>query len=629
MSDAAQIHAKLLEGLALQQTGQFAQARDIYRQILKRDPDNFDALHLLGVIAAQTRNFAESVELIGRAIDVNPHNPTAHYNRGIAFDELRQYEAAVAAYDKAIKLKPDHAVAYNNRGVALTLSRLLTDAVASFDYAIALHPGYADAYYNRGHALVDMGRLDEALADFDEALRLRPDYPFLPGVRLHTKMRVCDWRNAAQDIAALEARLAQSESVSTPWPILALTDSQELQYNAAHVWARITHPENTILGGIARHTRRGKIRIGYFSMDFRDHPVAQLTARMFELHDRTNFEIYAFSYGPDVNDEMRKRLRHAFDGFLDVHKKSDEDIATLAREMRIDIAVDLAGYTTGARPGIMAVRAAPIQVNYLGYAGSMAVPYIDYIVADRFVIPEDNRRYFSEKVAELPCYMANDDTRVISERIFSREDAGLPPDGFVFCCFNATHKILPATFAGWMRILKQVENSVLWLAHAAPTAADNLRREAEHRGVNPARLIFAERLTAPADHLARHRLADLSLDTLPFNAHTTASDALWAGVPHLTCPGQSFAGRVGGSLLHAIGLPELVTSSQEAFEALAVALATQPAQLQALKDRLRDHRTTRPLFDTAWFARRMEAVYIRMIEQHEAGLPPEHFAVTP
>jgi len=623
MPDAAQVHAKLLEGVALQQAGQLEEAREVYRQVLKHDPRNFDALHLLGVIAAQEKDFAESVKLIGRAITINPSNATAHYNRGIAFDELRQYDAAIAAYDKAIKLKPDHAVAYNNRGIALSLLRRLEEAVASFTHALAPQANYADAYYNRAHALADLGRLDDALADFDHALRLNPGHSFLPGVRLHTKMRLCDWRGADHEIADLEARIARGEHASTPWPALTLTDDPALQHKNTQTWANITHPQNPLLGDIPPRGRSGKIRIGYFSMDFRDHPVAQLTARMFELHDRKRFDIVAFSYGPDTKDAMRQRLRGTFDRFLDVREKSDAEIAKLAREMRVDIAVDLAGYTTGARPGVMALRAAPIQVSYLGYAGTMAAPYIDYAIGDRIVIPESRRKHFSEKIAELPCFLASDDTRAIADRVFARKEAGLPERGFVFCCFNTAHKILPATFNTWSRILKHVDGSVLWLAGTNPTAVKNLRREAEQRGLDPARLIFAERLPSTAEHLARHRLADLSLDTLPFNAHTTASDALWCGVPHLTCAGQSFAGRVGASLLHAAGLPELIASSPAEYEALAITLATQTERLRELRDRLGHGRTT-ALFNTAQFTRRMEDVYTRMVERYNTGLPPDH-----
>lgn len=632
MRDPAKLHAQLLEGLALQQSGQLAQAQNAYRQVLKQDPKNFDALHLLGVIAAQNKDFTESVKLIGRAITINPKDTTAHYNRGIALDELRQYAAAIASYDKAIKLKPDHAVAYNNRGAALNFLKRHAESIASFDQAIALQPDYAEAYNNRGHTRADLGQLEGALADFDEALRLKPDYPYLPGIRLHTKLRLCDWRNLDQDIAVLERHIASGAPVTMPWLSLGFTNAPALQYTAAKTWATETHPPRNTFGDFPKppHPQKAgaKIRVGYFSMDFRDHPVAQLTARLFELHDRSAFEVFAFSYGPDTKDDVQKRLRGAFDAFIDVREKSDEDIAALARHMRIDIAVDLAGYTTDARPGIMALRAAPLQVSYLGYAASMAVPYIDYIIADRHVIPEGGDKYFSEKIAYLPCYQASDNKRAIADRTFSREELGLPPTGFVFCCFNTHHKILPAVFDVWMRILRQVEGSVLWLSEANPTAVRNLGLEAERRGVNKERLVFAKRV-AMADHLARQRAADLSLDTLPFNAHTTASDALLAGLPILTCAGNTYAGRVAASLLYATDLPELVTSTPAEFETRAVTLAKQPDQLRALRDRLHNTRESCLLFDSVRFTKHIEDAYRRMLERYHGGLPADHIHGAP
>jgi len=349
---------------------------------------------------------------------------------------------------------------------------------------------------------------------------------------------------------------------------------------------------------------------------------------LFERHDKAKFELVAFSFGPNRNDEMRKRVSAAFDQFMDVRNRSDKDIALLSRKLEIDVAVDLKGFTTDARAGIFSYRAAPLQVNYLGYPGTMGAEYIDYLIADGTLIPEASRQHYAEKIAYLPnSYQVNDRKRAIADKMFSREELGLPSTGFVFCCFNNSYKITPAIFDGWMRILKQVEGSVLWLLEANSTAVRNLRHEAEARGINAARLIFAKRMPL-AEHLARHRAADLFIDTLPCNAHTTASDALWAGLPVLTCTGEAFASRVAASLLNAIDLPELVTTTQDQYEARAVELATNPERLKQIKQKLERNRLTTPLFDTELFTKHIEAAYIQIYERYQADLPPEHIYVS-
>jgi predicted O-linked N-acetylglucosamine transferase (SPINDLY family) len=365
------------------------------------------------------------------------------------------------------------------------------------------------------------------------------------------------------------------------------------------------------------------------SADFRDHPVSSLAAGLFEAHDRSRFETYGLSFGPDDPGEMRSRLKAAFDRFVDVQDRSDLEAANILRELEVDIAVDLMGLTANSRPGIFAARASPVQASYLGYAGTTGAGYIDYLIADRFVIPPDQHRCFSEKVAYLPdSFQANDAKRRISERTPSRAEAGLPEHGFVFCCFNNAFKITPDLFGIWMRLLAATEGSVLWLS-AGGSARDNLCREAQRRGVSPERLVFAPKMPRMEDHLARYRLADMFLDTLHFNAHTTASDALWAGLPVLTCAGTTYAARVAGSLLHAIGLPELITDSLDAYEALALKLTREAALLASFRHRLARHRGAFPLFDTARFTRHLESAYAAMWERQQRGEPPESFAVAP
>jgi predicted O-linked N-acetylglucosamine transferase (SPINDLY family) len=371
-----------------------------------------------------------------------------------------------------------------------------------------------------------------------------------------------------------------------------------------------------------RHAPNGKIRIGYYSADFHDHATARLMAQLLEEHDTERFEVYGFSFGPDRDDGMRRRVCAAVNEFFDVRKKTDIEVAELSRELKIDIAVDLKGYTQDARPGIFAHGCAPVQVNYLGYPGTMGAEYMNYLIADSTVSPEETRACYTEKLVYLPgSYQVNDSKRSISSTIFAREEVGLPSEGFVFCSFNNNYKITPSSFDGWARILSAVEGSVLWLLEDNPTAAKNLRQEAEIRGIAGSRLVFAERMPLH-EHLARHRLADLFLDTLPCNAHTTASDALWAGLPVLTCMGRSFAGRVAASLLRSLDLSELVTNTQEAYERRAKELAANPAELARIRNKLAKNRGTGPLFDGKTFAKQIEAAYQVMYDRYKAGLPP-------
>jgi predicted O-linked N-acetylglucosamine transferase (SPINDLY family) len=576
-------------------------------------PDFADAYSNRGLSLEELKRFDAAVASYDRAIAIKPDFAECYSNRGNALKELKQLAAAVASYDQAIAIKPDFADAYSNRGVALQGLKQLDAAVASYDKAIAINSNYAEAYYNRGIVLSTLKQHQAALESYCKAIAIKPDLEFLLGARSRTKMEICDWSDADGQFAELIQKVQGGEKASQPFAVLAWSASLVLQRKIAETWVKAKCPSNFDLGNIPKRPRAKKIRLGYFSMDFCNHPVSFLTAELFELHDRDQFEVYAFSFGPDTKDEMRLRLEAAFDKFVDVKDKSDKEIASLARQMHIDIAIDLAGFTGDARTNIFAMRAAPVQVNYLGYPGTMGANYIDYLIADRQLIPEESRTHYAEEIVYLPCFQANDSKRKIADKVFSREELGLPETGFVFCCFNNTYKITPTTFEGWMRILKQVEGSVLWLLEDNPTAAENLRSQAQRRGMNPERLVFAKRVPLP-EYLARYRTADLFLDTFPFNAGTTASDALWAGLPLMTCEGEAFASRMASSLLSAIDLPELVTTTQEEYEALAVELATHPEQLRAIRQKLEDNRLSTPLFDTKLFTRNIEQAYTWMLE---------------
>lgn len=621
------LQTQFQEALSLHQRGSLDRAEAIYQAILRTQPKHFFSMHYLGVVAYQTGRLETAFKLISEAIKVNPSNAAAYSNFGLVLQKLKRFDEAVASFERALALEPANAAAYNNRGIALKEVQRLDEALASYDQALALKPDYVDACYNRGNLLKDLERFEEALSSYERGLALNPDFEFLRSKAIHTRMKLCRWDGLQRRIDDLKHAVLNTKQANTPFSLLGLFDSPDLHKQAAMRFSQTRHPPGAGLGPISKRVADGKIRVAYFSADFHNHATSYLMAELFEAHNTDRFKLYGFSFGPDSHDEMRSRVSSAFDQFLDVRQKSDRDVARLAREQGIDIAIDLKGYTEDARTDIFAERCAPIQVNFLGYPGTMGSNYMDYVIADRIVIPEDRQSDYTEKVVLLPhCYQVNDSHRMISTRVYSKQEFDLPESGFVFCCFNQAYKIQPATFDGWMRILAAVEGSVLWLMDDNPAATLNLRKEAEVRGIDGRRLVFARRL--PLDeHLARHRLADLFIDTLPYNAHTTASDALWAGLPILTCMGRSFASRVAASLLNAIGLPELVTESLSQYEKLAIELALNPEKLKSIRMKLERNRTTSPLFNGKMFARHLECAYEKMYARYQTGAPPEQIQV--
>lgn len=571
--------------------------------------------------------FVQALALYEEAVRQQPRIPEAHFNRANTLKAMQRYPEALASYDAAIALKPDYAQALNNRGNALDALKLSHEALASYDAALTLLPNSAVIHNNRAGTLKDLRRLGEALASFDQAFILDPHQEFLLGNLLTVKMQLCDWGELPQALHAYQTMIRAGQRVALPFHALALVDDAALHLQLARVYAQARHPGMSLAEPFQMRAPEAKIRLAYYSGDFHNHATGYLMAELIERHDRSRFEVIGFSFGPDLQDEMRQRLVKGFDAFHDVRSLRDEQVALQSRQLGIDIAIDLKGYTQDSRPSLFAYRCAPLQVSYLGYPGTLGVSYMDYIVADKIVLPPQRYADYSEKVVSLPhSYQVNDSTRRISERIFTREELGLPADAFVFCCFNNNHKILPATFESWMRILQAVPKSVLWLFEENPIAGRNLREAAQRCGIAPERIVFAPRMPL-AEHLARHRLADLFIDTLPYNAHTTASDALWAGLPVLTCMGQTFAARVAASLLNALGLPELITSSAQAFEAKAIELATQPALLQSLQSKLATNRNTSPLFNAKLFAQHIEQAFETMLAKQQAGQMPEAFEV--
>jgi protein O-GlcNAc transferase len=616
-------------GNTLQELKRLDEALKSYDEAIRIKPDYADAYNNRGNVLKDLKRLDEALKSYDEALRLKSDFIEAHNNRGLTLQELKRFDDSLKSYDEAIHLKPDYAEAYNNRALTLQDLEWLDEALECYDEAIRLKPDFAEAYLNRGNVLQDLKRLGEAVKSYDQALRLKPDYEFLFGTRLNTQMKLCDWTGLPEQLKQLDSLVMTNQKATVPFPLLALTDNPIQQLLAAQVYIQAKHPVSHLLGDCVKRAPDGKIRIGYYSADFHNHATSYLISELFEAHDARTFELYGFSYGPNTGDEMRKRVSKGFRQFVDVSDRSDLDIAKLSRELGIDIAVDLKGFTQDTRIDFFAMRCAPIQVNYLGYPGTMGAPYIDYIVADSTLIPQEHQRDYTEKIVYMPhSYQVNDSTRKIADRTFTRTELGLPEEGFVFCCFNNNYKILPDTFDVWMRLLAAVKGSVLWLFEDNSTAAINLRREAELRGVDASRLVFAKRMKLD-EHLARHRVADLFIDTFPYNAHTTASDSLWAGLPVLTLMGQSFASRVAASLLNALDLSELITLTQDAYEARAIELAMNPDMLEQIKAKLHRNRLTSPLFDGHTFAKHLEVAYSEMYSRYALGLAPSHIVVQP
>lgn len=645
----------------LLQNGKSQDAAGICRAILDAAPQNFDALHFMGIASAQGGDLEDAIDYFRRALAIQGDSPALLNNLGNALRETKRHEEAVASLEKALALNARFPDALNNLGAALTGLRRHEEAIASFHKALELQPDLADAHCNLGTVLFDIERYEEAGASFRKALELRPDFfeahlslanalgrlkhpekavaTYRKALDLRPdsveaftgiadqKRKICDWRGFAETKKQLAVLAASASDPVAPFVFLGFSDDPGEQFACARRYAEsnVACPEP--LPPVDAHETSGLIRVAYLSADFREHPVAHLTAELFEIHNRSRFELHAIYFGPDTNDPMHRRLLRAFDQFHVVRGKSDRGVAELIRELGIDIAVDLMGYTQHCRPRILGFRPAPVQASYLGYPGTMGVEFIDYILVDHFIVTDDQQRFFSEQLVRLPnCYMVNDTTLHITDKTPTRSDCGLPESGFVFCCFNNSNKLAPDVFDVWMRLLHQIPGSVLWLFGNTDVAQRNLRLEAQARGIDAARLVFARRADLP-EHFARHRHADLFLDTLPYNAHTTASDALWAGLPVLTCAGRSFPARVAGSLLHAVGLPELVTHSLEEYEALALRLARNPQLLESYRQRLAENRQTSPLFDCPRFTRNLETAYQTMVDRWKEGREPAPFAV--
>lgn len=600
-------------GIVLTDLARHDEALESYDRALAVAPVFPDTLNNRALVLKIVKRPDEALVAVERALTSHPGFAEAWNNRGIILFELKRVGEAIASYERALQLRPDYAEAFNNRAVALWSLKRFAGSLADCERAIALKPGFADAFYNRGNALSELNRPAEALASYEQALTIDPGHPNALSGLANAAMTIGDWKRTQELAPQIKDAVLDGRTVIQPFVVMGYFDDNALQLRAAQNYVRQVGPGP--LPRLRNGERYGhdRVRVAYLSADFHQHVTAALTAEMFECHDRAGFEITAVSFGPDDASAMRQRLVRSFDRFHDARQQSDREVAALLRQWEIDIAIDLGGHTSGARPWVLAHRPAPVQAKYMGYPGTSGGDFIDYLIADRMVVPKDQEQFFSEKIALLPDTLWVTDTKRDVPGAQSRAQAGLPQTGFVFCCFNHNWKITPPVFDIWMRLLGQIDGSVLWLLEGNTSIRDNLRKEAQARGVAPDRLIFAAR-TTPEQHLARQQLADLFLDTLPYNAHTTASDALWVGLPLITTPGHSFPARVAASILKAAELPELIAQDLAAYEALALKLARDPAMLNAIREKLTSNRNRLPLFDTQRFTHNLEALYRQMLE---------------
>ena len=626
IQDAISFYSKALEnkkndhqllcllGTAYIQIGNTDQGIECLNKSISLKYENAIAHSNLGNALKDLKRYDEALVSYDKAIKINPSYAHAYYNRGNALKDLKHYDEALASYDKALQIKSDYVDAYNNRGIVFQNLARYDEALASYDKALQINPSYAHAYNNRGNALKDLKRYDEALASYEKIIKLKLDYDYILGNVLNTSMYLCNWNDFDSLTKKINNALSKKYKVIEPFSFLGLLDNPAFLKLSSEIYVKDNFPKRSEIQPLTKYINHKKPRIGYFSADFYNHATLHLMMDVFKNHNKSKFDFYGFSFGPEKNDNWRNEVKKYFTKFEDVSKISDKEVAYLSRKLEIDIAIDLKGLTSNSRSGIFSYRAAPIQINYLGYPGTIGAEYMDYIIADEVIIPKENFDNYSEKVLYLPdCYQPNMMQKDISKKEFKRSDFGLPENGFVYCCFNNNYKITPHIFDIWMNMLKKVSNSVLWIFKSNETASKNLKKESIARGVDPNRIIFASYLPVE-EHLKRLSLADLFLDTFPCNAHTTASDAVRMGLPIITIAGEGFASRVAASILNCVGMKELITSNKKDYQELGIELATNPKKLIELKDQLKDSVSKSTLFGSIKFTKDLENLYLQLLK---------------
>ena len=615
-------------GNVLFELGKFEDSLESYEKAIKIKPDFSDAYNNMGNPLHKLKKFNAALASCEKALQLNPNHIEALNNQANILFELGKFEDSLKSYNDAIKLNPNNPQAYNNLGIVLSKLDKKNSALENYEKAIKIKPNYAEAHYNKGNILAELNKNNAALDSYKKALEAKSYVETLLGAIVHTQLKICDWTNLNKNLENFKDEIADPKKKANPFFLLSVFDSPKMQKSTAEKWFKLSSEKwfiseynslNNKLEEISKRKKNKKIKIGYYSADFREHPVGQLIANLFELHDKSNFEIFAFYFGPDINDYNHKRISNAVNKFINVRLKNETEIAKLSRNLQIDIAVDLMGHTKKNRFKIFPERCAPIQISYLGYPGTLGANCIDYLFADKNLINKENQQYYSEKIVYLPnSYQVNDSKKKISEKVFTKEKLNLPKNKFVFCCFNQSYKILPKTFDSWMKILKRVNNSVLWLLESNETSSKNLKQETANRGIDPNRIIFAKYVPLP-EHLARHNFADLFIDTFPYTAHTACSDSLRMGLPVLTLQGQSFASRVSSSLLKVVGLKELITHSSNEYEDMAVELANNLSRLKNIKKKLENNKNETPLFNTKLFTSNIEKAYFLIFEKYIKG----------
>jgi len=623
-------------GRAYGEHGKLDKAVNCFQQAVLMKSDYVDAHINLGVISKSQGKLEAAVSYYKKALDLDSKNAEALYNIGVVLKEQRRIDEALEYFQRAVQVNPNAAAVYYSMGAAFKEKGDLQAALHCYQKTVQLSSDSAEVYVNMGNIFNAQGKLDEAISCYRKVLQINPQFFGAHSVLLRLLESACDW----QEVKILRSRLDELNNISLAkgerayeMPLINLAGCADPRQNATIAKSWSNHISKTVSSRSSPFLfsdgtiRKSKIRLGYLSADFRDHAVAHLMVGLFSLHNRDEFEVFSYSYGPDDESYYRKTIEQASDRFIDLRLLGDEDAAKRIYDDEVHILIDLMGHTKGSKLAICAYRPAPVQVTYLGYPGGTGAEFFDYMITDKIITPEEHGSFYSENLVYMPhSYQANDRLQRIADKAWVREDVGLPDKGFVFCSFSQPFKIEPVMFDVWMNILRQVPGSVLWLLCKNMTAEENLKRAAESRRISAERLVFAKKLPK-SEHLARQKHADLVLDTRIYNGHTTSSDALWAGVPVITLQGTHFASRVSASLLNAVGLPELITHSLKEYEELAVRLASSRSELQAIRDRLAKNRFTEPLFDTPRFAKNLEKAYKEMWKIFLAGEKPRRIEV--
>ncbi|MDB2466823.1 tetratricopeptide repeat protein [Planktomarina temperata] len=625
----------------LHSQGRLKQALQQTETLVQKFPYSAELFNIQGVVFEALGQLDQSIEAYNKALVIKSNYAAAYLNMGNSLRKKRQLEEAVQAYEKALRIRPKFGLAHFNMGITFHEQGRHQEAILAYNEALTITPNDAEIYYSIGISLQEQGEIPKAIEAYTKALAIKPEYDYVRSKKLHQQAHICDWDGIKKDRHLLPT-LGTSDSFVSPFSLLALEDSSEHHFLRSKRYMRANHQtvyqqprgrdglinNSSKLGDQYKtSSKSNRIKVGYFSPIFHQNPVSILSARVFELHNIEKFEIFIFCYGKILNDQYTDRLKSTGANIIDVSEMCDISIANLAKATGIDIAIDFNGFMKGQRIGILAHRPAPVQINYLAYPGTTGADFIDYIIADDIIIPASEQRHYSEKIICLPdCYMPQDNTRKISQKKMTRPDCGLPKNGFIFCCFNNSSKVSSHEFDIWMRLLAKVDDSVLWLLKTNQWAEESLKEEARKRFIEPSRLVFAQKLPVE-EHLRRLQLADLYLDTFNFNAHTAASDALWACVPLITKTGNSFSARVASSLLSSIELPELITTTPEEYEALALTLATDSDKYDDIRKKLNEKKKSAPLFDSQLYTENLEKAYTQAYQRCHGNLPPIDFTV--